>query len=125
MSARETKEWIADHSDQAIPVRVKVRLFEKFHKRCAKCTRLLEPGKFQYDHIKALINGGEHRESNLHPLCTTPCHSGKTVEDVAEKKIVYRKKVKHLRLKKTRWRPMPGTKASGIRKRMSGKIESW
>ncbi len=120
MSARVVKEWIADHPDQAIPTRVKVRIFDRYHKRCGKCTRLLEPGKFEYDHIKALINGGEHREFNIWPLCESPCHSGKTKEDLAEKKIVYRKKVKHLRLKKPKGRPIPGTKASGWRRKMSG-----
>lgn len=119
MSARATKEWIADHPDQAIPPRVKVRIWERFNGHCAKCSRKLEPGKFEYDHIVALINNGEHREFNLHPLCTSPCHSGKTKADVAEKKIVYRKKVKHLRLKKPKGRPMPGTKASGWKKTFS------
>ena len=110
---RALPEWIGKHDDQAIPPAVRVRIFERFKATCPKCTRKMEPGKWQMDHIKALINGGEHRETNLWPLCTSPCHSQKTKADVAEKSKNYRVRAKHNGIKKprtiTRWRRFDGS----------------
>ena len=111
-SMRTIPEWIADHDDQAIPARVKVRIFAKFNGRCSDCT-LKIVGKLHpaYDHIIALVNGGEHRESNLQLLCV-PCHAGKTKSDLAEKSRVARKRMKHLGLRGKR-RTIPGRKFDG------------
>ncbi|BBB98559.1 MULTISPECIES: HNH endonuclease [Bradyrhizobium] len=62
----------------------------------ASVTRKLEPRKWQLDHIVALINGGENRERNLWPLCTSPCHSRKAKLDLAEKSRVYHRAVSHI-----------------------------
>lgn len=57
------------------------------------------PGdKWQVDHVIALINGGENRESNLAPILDAP-HKEKTREDVRLKSKVARTKAKHLGLK--------------------------
>ena len=77
---------------------------------------------YRYDHIVALANGGENRESNLQILCME-CHTIKTRVDVAEKSTVARKRQKHLGIKRKQSRPMAGTKASGWKKRMDGTIE--
>lgn len=108
---RAVEEWIATHDDQAIPPRVKVRIFEKYEGKCAKTGVKLRPGHFQYDHIVALVNGGEHRESNLQPLCTE-AHAAKTRADVKIKSKVARIKKKHLGLwpapaRKMQSRPFP------------------
>lgn len=93
---RSIDNWIAKHDDEDIPARVKVRVFKRYEGVCPKCTRKMEPSKWQCDHIMALVNGGKHEEANLQPLCTSPCHSQKTKEDVAEKSRVYRKRAKHI-----------------------------
>jgi 5-methylcytosine-specific restriction enzyme A len=97
---RAVEEWIGASDDQAIPARVKVRVFDAFGGRCAVCT-LQIAGKLRpaYDHAIAIINGGENREANLQLLCV-PCHALKTKADVAEKSVVYRKRAKHLGIKK-------------------------
>jgi 5-methylcytosine-specific restriction protein A len=111
--SREVPEWKATHDNQAIPARVKVRVFDRAGGVCAECT-LPIVGKLlpAYDHIQALINGGKHEEYNLQLLCV-PCHAVKTKADVAEKATTYRKRSKHLGLKKprtmTRWRKFDGT----------------
>lgn len=120
---REVPEWIAAHDDQAIPPRVRLRVFQKHDGNCASCTRPLFPGHWECDHIIALANGGEHRERNLHPLCTSPCHSRKTRADVAEKSHVYKRAASHAGIKTRKGNPMPGSKASGLRKRMDGTVE--
>jgi 5-methylcytosine-specific restriction protein A len=93
---RAVDEWIATNDDQAIPARVKVRVFDRAGGRCATCT-LTIVGRLRpaYDHAIALVNGGSHRESNLQLLCV-PCHAVKTRADVAEKSTTYRKRAKHI-----------------------------
>jgi 5-methylcytosine-specific restriction endonuclease McrA len=78
--------------------------------------------KWHCDHKVALVNEGENRESNLQVLCAL-CHLHKTAEDVAEKSRVVRKRLKHLGIRKAKGRPLPGTKASGLRKRINGRVE--
>ncbi len=110
--SRAVSEWIAKHDNEAIPARVKVRVFDRAGGRCAICT-LSIVGKLRpaYDHIKALVNGGAHRESNLSLLCV-PCHSVKTRVDIAEKATTYRKRTKHLGIKSKR-RTIGGRKFNG------------
>ena len=97
---RSVEEWIGKTDDQAIPPRVRVRIFERHGGRCALCTRIvagsLAPA---YDHTIALINGGGNRESNIQVLCQ-PCHLEKTGADVAEKAKVARVRKRHLGIKK-------------------------
>lgn len=93
---RALENWTGKTDDAAIPARVRVRVFKRHNGVCPKCTRKMEPGKWQCDHIVALVNGGKHEESNLQPLCTSPCHSQKTKADVAEKSATYRKAAKHI-----------------------------
>ena len=109
---RAVPEWEATNDNQAIPARVKVRVFDRAGGVCPHCT-LPIVGKLRpaYDHITALINGGKHAESNLQLLCV-PCHKIKTGADVAEKSRVYRKRLKSLGVKKPRtiraWRKFNG-----------------
>ena len=78
---RQIPEWIAAHDDQPVPARVELRIYLKHNGTCPKCGRTMKFGKWDCDQIVALSNGGEHRESNLQPLCHTPCHSDKTKAD--------------------------------------------
>lgn len=96
---RSVPEWIADHDDQSIPPRVRVRLFEAAAGRCAACSRKIGPADtWQADHIIALVNGGEHRETNLQVLCDW-CHKVKTREDVAIKAKGAKVRARHLGIK--------------------------
>lgn len=122
---RATPEWIGKSDDSAIPPRVKVRVFERHGGRCHISGRIIRAGEaWDLDHIVALCNGGEHREMNLAPALAAP-HKVKTAADVAEKATVYRKRVKHLGIESRKGRPMPGSRASGLRKRMDGTVERW
>jgi len=47
------------------------------------------------DHVIALINGGQNRESNLAPILRGKQHKEKTAQDVAIKSKVARIKAKH------------------------------
>jgi 5-methylcytosine-specific restriction protein A len=116
--SRELPEWIGKTDDTPIPARVRVRIFKKG--RCNNCGLLIHGSLLPaYDHIISLINGGENRESNLQLLCV-PCHKAKTNLDVKEKSIVYRKKAKHLGISLRKSRPIPGSRASGLKKGFDG-----
>lgn len=110
--SRKVPEWIGKTDDQEIPLRVKVRVVELYKGMCAACGLSIR-GKLlpAFDHKLALINGGNHRESNLQLLCT-PCHGVKTKIDVAEKSQMYYKRVKAIGIKRRR-RTIPGRKFNG------------
>jgi len=109
---RSTDEWIGKTPDSPIPPRVKVRVFEKHNGICHLSKRKITAAdKWDCDHVKALINGGENRENNLAPALKDK-HKIKTAADVAEKAMIYEKKKKHIGVKaqKRRW---PSKKFNG------------
>lgn len=104
---RIVDEWIGATPDTAIPKRVRVRVFDRYGGRCYKSGRKIMPGDvWQVDHIVALINGGENRESNLAPILDAP-HKEKSAGDVAIKAKTARIRAKHLGLDKIGKRPWP------------------
>lgn len=98
--SRSVPEWIGKTHDSPIPPRVRLRIFERADGICHLSGRKIRPGDdWDCDHIVALVNGGEHRESNLAPAIRDK-HREKTADDVREKSIVNRKRSKHLGIKK-------------------------
>lgn len=96
MSGRTVGEWVADHPDQAIPKRVRLRVFERHNGVCALSGRKIRAGDpWQCDHIQALCNGGAHREANLQPVLID-AHKIKTAEDVGKRAKADRTRLKHL-----------------------------
>lgn len=89
---------------------------------CDECGNSITRG-VQYDHIVPAWLGGAATLENCACLCT-PCHSLKTakhdVPAIAKTKRVLAKRIK---AEGRHSRPMPGSKASGIRKRMNGTVE--
>ncbi len=119
---RSVPEWIGSSPDAAIPPRVRRRVFDRYHGACQACLRAIDRGEWDCDHIIPLSLGGEHRESNLRPLCRW-CHRMKTAREALERAKSNRVRNRELGIRKTRGRPMPGTKASGWRHRMDGTWE--
>ena len=89
MSPRSLPEWIGSSPDAKVPDRVRLRIFEREGGKCWISGRKIRPGEpWDLDHKVALINGGEHRETNLFPALRDK-HRKKTAEDVAEKAKTY------------------------------------
>jgi 5-methylcytosine-specific restriction endonuclease McrA len=119
---RSTPDWIGKTDDAAIPARVRVRVFERDGGICHLSGRRIRAGDlWDVDHIVALVNGGKHCESNLAPALRDK-HREKTKADMALKSKNYQVRAKHLGLA-PKGRPMPGSRASGLRKRMDGTVE--
>jgi len=94
--ARAVKEWIGKTPDSKVPPRVRLRIWEREHGICWLSGRKILTGEpWDLDHKIALVNGGEHRESNLFPALRDK-HKAKTRVDVAEKAEVAAKAKKHI-----------------------------
>ena len=117
--ARSVAEWRGRTPDSAIPLRVRLRVWERGIGHCEECGRKIMTGeKWEIDHRKALINGGENREGNLAIVCLW-CHRAKTRADVAEKSRTYKRRASHIGVK--RKRPSFATNRDGpYRKKMDG-----
>ncbi len=121
-SRRRLPEWIGRTPDTAIPPRVALRVVDDQGGRCAGCCGVFGPTlPQQIDHITALINGGENRQSNLRALCI-PCHAMKTTADVALKSTVARKRGKHLGIVTRSKRPIGGWNARKFVKTLDGRV---
>ncbi len=98
--SRSVPEWIGKTDDTPVPMRVKLRVFERDNGICHIANRKIVAGEeWDAEHVIAIINGGENRESNLAPALRK-FHPIKTAEDVAIKSRNYRKRTKYLGLKK-------------------------
>lgn len=94
--SRAVPEWIGKTDDAKVPPRVRLRIFEREGGICHLSGRKIMPGElWELDHKIALINGGEHRESNLFPALKDK-HKEKTREDVAEKSRIADKRGRHI-----------------------------
>ncbi|MBO6755431.1 MAG: HNH endonuclease [Roseibium sp.] len=117
---RTVSKWIGKTDDAKPPPRVRLRVFERYGGVCQISGRKIRAGDpWDLDHTIALINGGKNEEDNLRPVLKDE-HKAKTADDIAEKAKVDRMRKKHLGIRKPKGRPLPGTKASGWKHKMSG-----
>ncbi len=97
--ARKVPEWIGKTPDEKVPDHVRLRVFREYGGRCHITGKKIRPGDdYDIDHVIALINGGENRESNLAPALRD-AHRKKTAEDVGEKAHVDRAAMRHFGLR--------------------------
>lgn len=83
------------------------------------CGLKLQPGRIHYDHVIPDALGGEPTLDNCAVLCTS-CHANKTAsKDVPTIAKSNRIRDKHRGIT-TAKRPMPGSRASGWKRRMDG-----
>ena len=113
MTGRTVPEWIGATDDAMPPPRVRLRIFEAHGGKCHRSGRKIGPGdKWALDHVLALCNGGENRESNLAPALVAP-HKVKTKQDRATKSKNDSVRKKHTGVRKdrtiTRWRRFDGS----------------
>jgi 5-methylcytosine-specific restriction protein A len=117
--ARTLTEWIGKTDDEAVPLRVRVRVFDRYQGVCTECGFRILGGRWVCDHRIALINGGKNRESNLQPIHGR-CDVVKTGADVAQKSKNYRVRLRHLGLQPRGKRPLPGGRDSPIKMKVGG-----
>lgn len=97
---RSTSEWIGQTDDAKIPDYVRLRIFNRCGGICHISERKITPADdWELEHIIALCNGGEHRESNMAPALAKP-HKAKTARDLAQKAKNDRVRKRHLGIRK-------------------------
>ena len=117
---RSVDEWIGKTDDDPIPPRVRLRIFERAGGVCHLSGRRIRPGEeWECEHVLALCNGGEHRESNLAPALVAP-HREKTKEDRRIKARNDRIRKRHVGIR--RKSTMPGSKDSPFKRKLDGTI---
>lgn len=119
---RTVPEWIGASDDATPTGAAKARILLQHGSRCASCgIKFFGGDSVEFDHIKPLCLGGENRESNLQPLHRA-CHKVKTKQDVASHAKARRLHQKHLGIAR-KGKPIPGSKASGWKKKLNGEVE--
>ncbi|MCP4108364.1 MAG: HNH endonuclease [Desulfobacteraceae bacterium] len=110
---RSVPEWIGKTDDTKVPDRVKLRIFDAHKGICWLSKRQIQAGEaWELHHIKALIENGENRESNLAPVLTQP-HKAETKRQRAVKKKVDATRKKHLGITKPKQKiPSQGFQSS-------------
>lgn len=119
---RAVPEWIGKTDDTPPPARVKRRILERHGWLCYLTKidlRAVKASDIQFDHIKAIINGGENRESNLAPAWK-PAHAAKTRKDVAEKSRIAGKVKHHYALENKSGRRLPGCRTNDYKLAIGG-----
>jgi 5-methylcytosine-specific restriction protein A len=94
--SRATKEWRGKTDDTKAPPRVRLRIFDRAGGVCHVCKLPIKPDEtWHADHVIALIEGGENRESNIAPA-HAHCNLAKANEEKARKSKVARTRKKHV-----------------------------
>lgn len=94
--SRSLPEWRGKTDDTKVPAHVRVRCFDRAKGVCHISGRKIMAGeKWELDHIKPLILGGEHAEFNLAPALVAP-HREKSAGEVTVKSKIERVRQKHL-----------------------------
>jgi 5-methylcytosine-specific restriction endonuclease McrA len=120
--SRSIPEWRGRTDDTPAPPRVRLRVFERCGGRCHRCNRKIGPAdSWTLEHLTALILGGANRESNLGVTCEW-CLPAKNGEDQAAKSKLAHISKRHHGIRPRQSRPMPGSRASGFKKCVSGKV---
>lgn len=103
---------------------IEVSLVHHFGKRPGYrlCNAPLDHGNFHYDHIDPDWFSKDNELENCQVLCRE-CHKDKTARDRRNIDKSKRIQDKRIKARKPKGRPMPGTKRSGIRKRLDGTVE--
>lgn len=85
LHGRAVEEWIGATPDTKCPEKVALRILLRYKRRCYRTGVIIRRrNEWDLEHIIALVNGGQNRESNLAPIWRGKPHKDKTAEDVAE-----------------------------------------
>jgi hypothetical protein len=117
-----TRVWTLPELRKQLSRKQRVAVFMKTDGRCYQCSQKLETKGWDAEHPQALELLGPSDIDALLPICK-PCHKIKTADDRKAIAKCNRVRDKHIGAMPKKGRPLPGTKASGFRKRMDGTVE--
>jgi hypothetical protein len=91
--------------------------------QCENCGNVLRSGNIEYEHLTPDGLSGEPTLENCGVWCAVPCSSRKTREQDIPRMAKADRVLKATFGLKAKSRPIPGSKASGFRKKMNGTVE--
>ncbi len=102
---------------------LRVRIFDAAKGLCHICGLPIRAPKEQWDveHVDPLWSGGKDDESNWRPA-HTHCHKDKSAQEAAPRAKGARVRADHLGIRRSKGRPMIGSKASGWKRKMDGTL---
>lgn len=104
-SASRVAAWFLEHGGQ-----------------CHICGQKIHVGQvWEREHVIPLAQGGSDELDNQRPAHAV-CHKGKTAKDAGDTARAKRREAAYLGIKKPKARPLPGSKASGWKRKMDGTI---
>src|SRR5688572_7029909 len=107
-----------------LSTKARLALFLAHDGKCHVCGGRIQPGDgWDVEHRIPLAMGGEDGGDNLAPVHRKGCHSSKTATDLGDIARAKRREALHLGAKARASRPIPGSRASGLSKRMNGTVE--
>ena len=119
---RTVPEWIGKTDDAVAPESCQRRILARQNGVSVISGRpFTAKDKPQFDHVVPLWLGGSNRESNLQAIHADE-HARKTSVEAGVRAKINRQQAKHLGIKKRSSRPMPGSKAAGLKKCMDGTV---
>jgi len=109
---------------QEFTPRTKLDAWKRSNGHCENCgIKIIAGNGPEYDHIVAAALGGAADLDNCAVLCRN-CHGAKTAQHDIPKIAKSNRVIKrNAGIKRRKGKPMPGSKASGWRKRMDGTVE--
>ena len=119
---RSVPEWVGKTDDATPPPRVRLRIFEARGGVCHISGRKIQAGeKWDLDHIVALADGGENRESNLAPALRSE-HRRKTAKENTGRAKERRKRQRHIGIDRPSKNPLPGGKHDKWKRKVGGGV---
>ena len=98
----------------------RLKLFEAHRGICALCSRPIRGEPWRDEHLRALGLGGGNEVENRAPVHIA-CAEAKDSDDLPRIAKAKRQKMAHLGIKKSS-RPIPGSRASGFKKHLDGRV---
>lgn len=103
--------------------RDRVAMFQAAGGICHICGGRIHVGEaWECEHVIPLAQGGDDGGDNLRPA-HVKCHRSKTAKDATDTARAKRREAKFLGVTRQTSKPIPGSRASGYRKRMNGTVE--
>lgn len=110
---------------RSLTTKARLELFTEHHGECHICGGKIHAGeKWEVEHLIPIAMGGDDEAHNMRPA-HVKCHRAKTSADVKAIAKAKRMEAKHLGIRPRKGRPMPGSVASGIRRKFNGDVTKW
>ena len=121
-----TRTPIIPEKRKPLTRRQRIALWDRHGGRCVVCLFPIPAGEpFVDEHVIPIALGGSNDDANRGPA-HIQCAKAKTKLDQKMIARASKQRARHLGIKrKTKGRPMPGTRASGVRKRFDGTVGRW